>query len=477
MRVAFAILLVALVAAGAWWKLARVPAPRPDPVGAPIANVAAGGNAQPGASGLAALPPEVATALSASDAVIVSWSSHSGARLEPCGCVAGMHGGLVRRASLQARAPAERTLRLEGGGWSGGAADYQLVRGDYFLRGLAVIGTDAVGIGAAETRLGQQRLRRLLDSAERAKIQVVSANVTSADGAPVGAKLARVRRGGRDFAITAVAPASSSDGLIASDPAEALSALLPELAGASLVVIADLDADGCRALAKAVPGVSLIVGGDVHDPSLDAIAVGPARVVYAANDGKTLGWWPWGGARCAFELVDDRIPDRAEVRALIRSYQEAVGAMDLEIDDRLVGMTSISGGPAANAHYVGSQTCRFCHAQASTIHVASGHARAFATLEAKSYQRDPDCLRCHVVGLSLSDGYRRKAPTAALAQVGCESCHGRGSVHVAERGAGRPASGSLQPVTPATCTRCHDPENSPSFDYATYWPRIRHDAR
>jgi hypothetical protein len=100
-----------------------------------------------------------------------------------------------------------------------------------------------------------------------------------------------------------------------------------------------------------------------------------------------------------------------------------------------------------------------------------------ASLEKRGYQRDPDCLRCHVVGFGLPDGWRRKDPRPDLAQVGCDSCHGRGSIHNAERQAGRPSSGSLTPVTPALCTRCHDAENSPKFVYAEYWERIRHDTK
>lgn len=419
-------------------------------------------------AGVPALPPAVAAA----EGVVVAWTAHAGARLEPCGCVAGMHGGLVRRASLLARVPTARRLSVELGGWSGGAADYQRERAGFYLAGLAAAGYDALAIGGPEIALGRAALAGLL--ARRGTVPALCANLRS-DGLDV-ASHAVITKGGRRFAVTAVVSAHAvGTGLTVDDPAEALVRLLPTLGDLPVVVLADLAEDGLVELARAVPGLALVVGGDVRQPSASALAVGACRVVHVANEGKTLGWWPWGGQACAFELIEDHVPDHPAVRALIRQYQERLGAMDLEIDDR-GGMTAL-GAEATGARYVGTQACIACHANAGAVHNSSRHAHAFATLERKQYHRDPDCLRCHVTGLALPDGYRRSHERPELAQVSCESCHGRGSLHVAERQAGRPTSGTLTPVTQATCLRCHDRENSPHFVYDPYWEKIRHDSR
>jgi hypothetical protein len=61
---------------------------------------------------------------------------------------------------------------------------------------------------------------------------------------------------------------------------------------------------------------------------------------------------------------------------------------------------------------------------------------------------------------------------AGLTHVGCESCHGPGSLHVAQ-----PHSASKAPITAspseATCKQCHSPEHSDLFEYATYVERLR----
>jgi len=69
--------------------------------------------------------------------------------------------------------------------------------------------------------------------------------------------------------------------------------------------------------------------------------------------------------------------------------------------------------------------------------------------------------------------------TPNLANVQCENCHGRGAAHIQAIAAGkqgRAATETLRAVTPNSCIRCHDEENSANFRYATFWPKIRHGA-
>lgn len=87
----------------------------------------------------------------------------------------------------------------------------------------------------------------------------------------------------------------------------------------------------------------------------------------------------------------------------------------------------------AGAKYVGSETCKKCHEFAYQVWQNSKHARAFQTLvNAKRpslRQFDGECVICHVTGFEYLTGYRNDQATPQLKDVGCESCHGPGSIH------------------------------------------------
>ena len=414
-------------------------------------------------AGIPALPAELA-----SDGPLVSWSADTHARFEPCGCVAGMYGGLSRRAALLARVAPGRLLAVELGGWSAGAADHERLRTDAYLRGLAIAGIAALGLGRREIALGAEVLTTHLAAARTAGIPIVVANVTRSDGAPFIEPVVRVRAGGRTFAVTSVVPADARGaGLTVRDPADALASLLANDGGDPLIVLADLDENSLADLARAAPGVALVIGGAVTSPTDKPLAIGAVRVIHAANHGKLVGWWAWGSDACSYELIADALPQQPELVAIASEHQRHLGEVALLAD--------VLDQPAPSAAaYAGPASCTSCHAQAAQIHGASKHARAFAALEHKSHQNDPDCLRCHVTGLDRTGGFRRKQPGPALDAVTCESCHGPASLHVAAALRGEPRTAPLIPVSAATCATCHDGENSPKFRYDDYWRRIVH---
>ena len=52
--------------------------------------------------------------------------------------------------------------------------------------------------------------------------------------------------------------------------------------------------------------------------------------------------------------------------------------------------------------------------------------------------------------------------------VGCESCHGPSSKHVADENVKTPW------LAADSCLACHDHENSPHFEYDSYWQQVEH---
>jgi 2',3'-cyclic-nucleotide 2'-phosphodiesterase (5'-nucleotidase family) len=85
--------------------------------------------------------------------------------------------------------------------------------------------------------------------------------------------------------------------------------------------------------------------------------------------------------------------------------------------------------------YVGSDKCKACHSSAYDVWKTTPHSHAYQTLvDAKhpsNRQYDAECIVCHTVGFGYQGGFRDANQTPQLENVGCESCHGPGSEHVA----------------------------------------------
>jgi hypothetical protein len=116
--------------------------------------------------------------------------------------------------------------------------------------------------------------------------------------------------------------------------------------------------------------------------------------------------------------------------------------------------------------YVGSQRCGDCHAPALAWWKGHAHGHAYATLEQRNKQFNLSCVGCHVTGYNQPGG-ATVVHNEGLTDVGCESCHGPGSLH-----AGDPDVDADKNVTRAVaepvCKQCHNPEHSDRFAYDAY---------
>ena len=124
--------------------------------------------------------------------------------------------------------------------------------------------------------------------------------------------------------------------------------------------------------------------------------------------------------------------------------------------------------------FSGSDKCAVCHPQEMETWRFTDHSVAFDTLVTRGADHDPECVRCHVVGFGEPGGYSEAKREAHLEDVGCEVCHGLGGGHLAtkSKAATATASGDYR----AVCARCHDPEHSLGFDYASFLPKVSHAA-
>ena len=387
----------------------------------------------------------------------------------PCGCTANQSGGLLRRGTYLAmlRQSAD-VLYADAGGGPAGTSAYQLAKFAAVLRGEKLLGVAAHNLGRSEVALGPAVLRSLDGP-------LVSANVRSSDGKLI-AEPARVAAvGGKRVLLVGVcSPRFATAAVRIDDPRAAVDAVVAERRGQfdSLVVLAYVSEDELTLLAAALPEADAVVGGPTGQPVVPH-AVGPTVVAAATSKGKFAvrltvpsSGAPWSGQ------VDELGPSYGDEPAQAASLQAFLAEMrrrDLPAEETGLAPPPPAAAPASY-RIAGSASCLSCHADSASVWHASHHAAAWPTLVAKGSEVDPYCQQCHTTGYGQPGGFDRRGAfnAMALVGVGCESCHGPSQAHAWDPHVRTPFDAFDQ------CVRCHDHENSPAYDRAAYWPRVRH---
>lgn len=151
--------------------------------------------------------------------------------------------------------------------------------------------------------------------------------------------------------------------------------------------------------------------------------------------------------------------------------------------------------------YVGSDKCKKCHGAELAIWKDTPHSHAYKTLvnnpkPPHNRQFDGECIVCHTVGFGVQSGFQDSDKTPHLKDVGCESCHGPASLHVANpknaewqkrmnllwwKAPGAPDAGPVETRRLAQiemfCQKCHDPENDVNWKHGSFpekWKKIAH---
>ncbi len=119
--------------------------------------------------------------------------------------------------------------------------------------------------------------------------------------------------------------------------------------------------------------------------------------------------------------------------------------------------------------FLTSASCAACHEAAHQVWEKSQHAHAIEILKKEKKEFDSACVGCHVTGAGKPGGFVDLNQTAHLANVQCEACHGSGREHIA-----KPTEARMTKLTAASCLGCHTKSNSPEFEFAAYWSKIKH---
>ncbi len=408
-------------------------------------------------------------------------------RLVPCGCFTGQYGGLTRLKTVLDADTSPDNLRVDVGDAIAGKEDFEFIQYKYLLRAYGLMRFDALNLGHREAQLSAAQLRQ---ARKESPVPLLSANLLDAHTrVPLFDAYRLVKRGSWTFALVGVLdPRGLGDtlgeGLVVEKMEIALARLLPEVrAKADLVVLlAFTDEATLAALAREFYELDVVLGGKVSQPSQKLERENRAVILHVTNESRALGILR---ARLAgrvkltdvaheIRLMREDIPQDDSVAALANEYRDEVRTTRLTADDpRHMEANSIPGVRAAAA-FAGTESCVKCHQSATDIWKKSGHAEAFASLVQSKADADPNCIGCHTVGFGSASGYRREFTGKKLADVGCESCHGPGSLHVEQLRAGTPVTFKFRPLGAGDCRKCHHGEFSRPFDWEVFWPHIKH---
>ncbi len=426
--------------------------------------------------------------------------------LEPCGCAGldRMKGGLARRHAMFAQLREAwncPVLGLDVGGLIKGFGRQAELKFHLIIQAMRQMGYRAIAFGVPELRLPAGEL--LAASVEEADGALfISANVALFgfdQGFTPGYKV--VDLPGGKLGVTAVLGDMWQRQLhnpdVQTAPAEEkLQKIVPLLEKEAnlLVLLAHASREESWRLGELFPQFDIVVtAGTPPEPPAEPARFKDGRLFIEVGtkgmNAIVLGFYD-SGEKIRYQRVplDSRFPQAKEVLVLLAEYQQQLKDLGLE---------GLGLRPAPNpklvemGQYVGSRKCRSCHELSYEVWRKSGHAKAWRTLEELEIPRvhDPECISCHVTGWHPTEyfpyegGFWSVEKTPHLVDVGCEACHGPGEKHIqAEMGSDFDAQEKYRRLVRVTleesrdwqCVSCHDLDNSPDFDFDTYWPFVAH---
>lgn len=373
--------------------------------------------------------------------------------LTPCGCTKPMVGGVRRRVTKTKEACAEHpslvieTGRLAQGNPALGLTRQAEMKVETLAETLRFAMVDVIALHPQDRFLGDAGLNGV-SRLSRATLLDTSPVI------PTEESVREFEKG--PFGVLSHDPARGSTGMTA------LSDAIQAKDDTRWTIVTAGNRDEGEKLAERFPDVILVVYTSESQIALSPLRVGKVWVVSPGMKGQGMLRLQWNGEVLdGYEAIrlDDETPNDPDAARVYRRYQDRVRA------ERLLEQLPRTSEEA----YAGSKACRSCHEDEYKIWKKSQHADALATLERDFHDSDPECVGCHVVGLESNQGFIAREKTPHLTDVGCESCHGPAANHVkAPEKVRMPKKGA------DSCYGCHNSEHSPTFDFGTYWEKIKH---
>lgn len=339
-------------------------------------------------------------------------------------------------------------------------------------------GYDGIGLGEADLNYGLPFLKEMI---EKHNLPFTSANVVDREsGQLILPEYLVVEKNGIKFGLVSVlgqnhkiiTMTSTDSGLEVKDPVAVLRDVLPRMRKEvdTVVLLGHLGEGDTDTLIREVKGIDICIMGHTHrtlknerivDDTIILAAphegryVGRANIFVAKNDGKVMA------VDVNLTSLHETVEHEPEMLARVEAYK--VSFEEFKLAKRADFPRDLG---AEKETYLGSRSCKSCHEDTWAAYTASSHSQAYMTLRKKGQSNEPECILCHTTGYRYQNGYAEERPFNQLVNVQCEACHGYGTEHS--------RNGNWRAQAQDSCVTCHDKENSPEFDYAVYWEKIKH---
>jgi len=412
----------------------------------------------------------------------IAFSNDLNGEIRACGCAAKDYGGLGRRATFLAavRDSSRDFLLLDGGDLFGIGVNYGKEKADLTLKAMALMNYDALVPGEKDFGFGTEYLTRrvrevgvpmlacnLFAAGTDSLLFPATREVTLRSGLRVGI----IGVVGTGVRFPAQVPAGTLD---VRSPAKTLAPLVDSLRTRVdlVVVLAHTDRRDAQQLAEAMPGIDLVVHGHDGKPVRQVKRFGTAYVLQVAERGLYMGVATAtiredrriGSLTSVVLPMEKTYVDDEAIAKLFQAYD-----LDIALKEKATLPTGVTNGAAlAHDRFVGAETCKPCHDAIFTRWSASKHAHAWDILTAQKRELDRDCTPCHSTGFYKAGGFVSALATPHLTSVQCESCHGNGAAH------SRDPKVKTDTVASSTCRACHTVDQTPDFEFESFWARIDH---
>ncbi|MDO4550238.1 MAG: multiheme c-type cytochrome [Planctomycetia bacterium] len=428
--------------------------------------------------------------------------------MEPCGCAGldRMNGGLSRRATFLnlLRQQGWNPVVMDTGGISVGFSQQARMKYQTTVNMFREMNYDAITLGTSDLNFPAGDILSEISTPAKNGNMFLSANVgIFAMDSQTLPPMKIIERNGIKIGIIGVLGDEEianirNDEIVYHRSVDSLKKIVPTLKKSCdfLVLLAHATDAESRTYAKELPEIDIIVtssGPPVPPSSLEVLPETKQYYITIGEKGThliTLGIYRDNEHPVRYQRValDSRYKPSPKFMDLMALYQEQLKHSGL----KGLGIRPLPN-PYTTSHgdYVGSARCESCHEEVYIKWQKSRHGKAWRPLRDAVPARtsDPECVVCHVVGWNIEHmipyqtGYLNEKDTPHLRNVGCETCHGPGSKHIAaelgnntaEQEQYREAARiSLENAKKNICVTCHDLDNSPNFDFELYWKCIEH---